>query len=313
MKISVGARSSPLSRAQVTEVLTELRQYYPEIAFETTLVTTTGDHDQKTSLRTLDKTDFFTKEIDHLLLNRECRIGVHSAKDLPDPIPDGLSIIAVTEGVDSSDSLVLPPGCTLKPGDTIATSSERREESVRQLCSDLNFVDIRGTIGQRLEKLNDGKIQGVVIAEAALIRLGWTHLNRITLPGTTTPGQGQLAVLARKNDQEIQDFFECIDSRKKCLYLGLDIPQNTLTTRYVHCPIIKIVPRKIETYPEIASFTHVIFTSKTSVKIFFDHFKELNDKIILSVGKKTTQKLLSLGIPSLSLQKMNVRKGSSQC
>lgn len=216
MIITIASRQSPLAKVQVEEVLKELQQHYPFIQFSCIFLATTGDKDQKTSLRTLDKTDFFTKEIDHLLLSGGCRIGVHSAKDLPDPLPKGLSIAAITKGVDSFDSLVLNPGKTPSgfiQQPLIATSSERREEAVRKIIPHAVFTDIRGTIHQRLQVLNENRIDGVVVAEAALIRLGLTDLNRFTLPGETTPLQGQLAVVIRSEDIEMHDIFSCIDSR----------------------------------------------------------------------------------------------------
>lgn len=295
------ARGSALSRAQVVEIEKELQLYHPEVYFETTFVTTIGDRDQKTSLRTLAKTDFFTKDIDERILQGHGRIGIHSAKDLPEPIPDGLSIIAVTRGVDTSDSLVIPAGETiesLKKGAVIATSSERREDCVRQLRDDFQFIDIRGTIHQRLARLESEDVQGVVIAEAALIRLGLTHLNRVKLPGETTLGQGQLAVVGRENDHEIQELFSCIDSRKKCLYVGLKTPKNDLLRRYIHAPLIKIVPKEIDMVPDVSSFTHFIFTSKSGVDLFFKLIPPeiIKNKFIISVGRKTTQSLNHQGL-----------------
>lgn len=208
--IKVGARNSPLSKRQVEEVYRELTSFFPEIVFETLYVKTMGDKDRVTSLRTLDKTDFFTREIDGMTLKGECRIGIHSAKDLPDPLAHGLELIALTKGVDSSDSLVFRPGEGLKKGSKIATSSFRREQSVLDLENEVQFVDIRGTIEERLAKLDRGEVDGVVIAEAALIRLGLTHLNRITLPGETAPLQGRLAIVARQNDEEMRILFACL-------------------------------------------------------------------------------------------------------
>src|SRR5690348_1871807 len=95
------------------EVLQELLQFHPDVEFEPIWIVTTGDRDLKTSLRSLEKTDFFTKEIDALQLSGGCRISVHSAKDLPDPLPKGLVIAALTRGVDPSDSIVLRSGETL--------------------------------------------------------------------------------------------------------------------------------------------------------------------------------------------------------
>lgn len=214
--IVAGSRASPLAKAQVEELIQEILQHHSRLTFTTIYVDTTGDIDQKTSLRTLGKTDFFTKELDHMLLAGKCRIAVHSAKDLPDPIPDGLAIAALTKGVDPSDSLVMKQGLTLQSlplRPTVATSSERREEAVRILLPNASFIDIRGPIHKRLLILDAGKADGVVLAEAALIRLGLTHLNRVTLPGDTVPLQGQLAVIVRSDDEEMLRLFAPIDTR----------------------------------------------------------------------------------------------------
>jgi hydroxymethylbilane synthase len=214
--VSVGARASPLSRIQVQEVWEALKQHHPHIEFEVRYLSTIGDRDQQTSLRTLDRSDFFTREIDLSVLQGHYCVGIHSAKDLPDPLTAGLSLFCLTLGLDRSDSLVFRLGETLDSlpsAACIATSSLRREEVVRTLRSDLSFCDLRGTIQQRLAKLETGEADGVVIAEAALIRLGLTHLNRISLPGPTAQGQGQLAVVGRGEDEEMEALFACLDVR----------------------------------------------------------------------------------------------------
>ena len=213
--IRVAARSSPLSQAQVQEVLKEIQVHYPEVEFEPLFLDSQGDKDHSVSLRKMEKTNFFTQEIDLALLNYESRIAIHSAKDLPEPIPEGLMLIALTKGVNSADALVLRNHCRfeeLPKGALIATSSERREDVIKELREDLNFRDLRGTIHQRLKLLDTGEADGVVVAEAALIRLGLTQLNRVLLPGKTTPLQGKLAILARQEDHEMKDLFSCIHS-----------------------------------------------------------------------------------------------------
>jgi hydroxymethylbilane synthase len=214
--ITVGARASPLSRVQVDEVLQELKQYYPHVVFRSIWVETTGDKDLKTSLRTLEKTDFFTKEIDALQLSGSCRISIHSAKDLPEPLPKGLALAALTKGVDPSDSIVLRNQETLESlpwGAKIGTSSMRREKNIRDLRPDFVCVDVRGTIQARLDLLDQGSVDGLVMAEAALIRLKLTHRTRVSLSGERAPLQGQLAVLALEDDDEMRQFFRCIDVR----------------------------------------------------------------------------------------------------
>ena len=213
MEITAGARASPLSRAQAEEVLKEIRAFQSEVIFSMVWVETRGDTDRAVSLRSLGKDDFFTRELDEMLLRGEVRIAIHSAKDLPEPLPKGLALAALTRGLDPGDSLVLREGRsleTLPSNALIATSSLRREEAVRSLRPDLRFQDLRGTIGERIEKLTNGEADGVVVAEAALIRLKWTHLNRVRLPGPTVPFQGRLAVVAREEDLEMQALFEPI-------------------------------------------------------------------------------------------------------
>lgn len=215
MKLSVGARSSPLSRAQLEEIYAQLRVYHPQIEFEPIWASSPGDRDRSTSLRALFKTDFFTRDLDQMLLAGAIRIAIHSAKDLPDPIPVGLILVALTRGQDPRDSLVLRAGTSidsLPPMAKIAVSSVRREAAIKRLRADLCCIDIRGAIGERLALLERGEADGVVVAEAALIRLTLTHLNRMILPGESTPLQGRLAVLARSDDAEIKRIFQAIDA-----------------------------------------------------------------------------------------------------
>ncbi|MEZ5314989.1 MAG: hydroxymethylbilane synthase [Chlamydiales bacterium] len=201
--IKVGARNSNLSKKQVEEI----QATYPHLLLEPIYIETIGDRNRTISLRTIGKTDFFTREIDEMVLSGECRIGIHSAKDLPDPLPKGLELIKLTKGIDPADSLVLRNQETLSKKSIVATSSIRREEMVRKIINDVTFVDIRGTIEERIEKLHRREVDGVVIAEAALIRLGLTQLNRVKLPGPSAPLQGQLAILGRQGDVEIRNYF----------------------------------------------------------------------------------------------------------
>lgn len=215
-KITVAARGSKLSQAQVWEVFFTLIALHPNLSFAPTWVETSGDKDKKSSLRDIGKTDFFTKEVDALILEKKCRIAIHSAKDLPDPIPQGLKVVAITKGQDPSDVLVLRENetlSTLAKGARIGTSCVRREEMVNALKPDLQCVDIRGTIEERLAKLDHFEVDGVVMAEAALIRLKLNARNRIALAGDAAPLQGQLAIVGREEDEEIQELFSFLDVR----------------------------------------------------------------------------------------------------
>lgn len=208
--LTAGARSSPLSRAQVEEVAQALRQQAPNWEIQPFLLDTQGDRDQASSLRTMDKTDFFTRELDEGVLIGAFRVAVHSAKDLPDPLTEGIVVAAITKGLTPDDSLVMREGFTLDslpPGAKIGCSSERREAAIRLLRPDLEFVDIRGNIGQRLSLMDTQGLHGVVVAEAALLRLRLDHLNREPLKGPTVPLQGKLAITTRADDEEMIELF----------------------------------------------------------------------------------------------------------
>ncbi|HEX2579129.1 MAG TPA: hydroxymethylbilane synthase [Rhabdochlamydiaceae bacterium] len=207
-EITVSARGSKLSQAQVWEVHRELLKHHPHIQFQPTWITTRGDKDKKTSLRALDKTDFFTREVDQMQLQGHFRISIHSAKDLPEPLAPGLKIVALTQGVDPSDVLVY--NHQLPQNALIATSSHRREQNLRAWREGFRFTDIRGTIEERLTILDSGQIDGVVMAEAALIRLGLIHRRRMPIPGETAPLQGRLAVIALESDHAMEQLFRCI-------------------------------------------------------------------------------------------------------
>ena len=209
--VKVALRNSSLSRAQLLEVEGEWHNHHPQVTLEPQFVLTMGDRDQNRSLRALDKSDFFTREIDDLLLAGDCRLAIHSAKDLPDPLPEGLVRVALTRGVDPRDALVLR--CRPLPAQPIvATSSVRRDEAVRALLPHARVVDIRGNVDQRLSRLASGEIDALVVAEAALIRLGLTHLERIYLEGPSAVHQGRLALVARADDFEMAALAACLDT-----------------------------------------------------------------------------------------------------
>ena len=207
--ISVAARGSLLSRAQVQEVLELLQRFYKGVTFIPEWIETRGDKDQATSLLGLEKTDFFTKEVDEAVLDGRCQIAVHSAKDLPEEIAQELSVVAYTKGVDPSDVLVFRPGenlHTLSKTPRVGSSSLRRKENVLAFLPNCTFVDVRGPIEKRLELVDGGELDALILAKAALIRLR-IQRESLVLPGEIAPMQGRLAVLAKKEDKEMRALF----------------------------------------------------------------------------------------------------------
>lgn len=220
MKLKVAARVSLLSQAQVKEVEEELNQYR-SMMFESTFVESLGDLDLNTPLYHLSKSDFFTQKVDELVINGTCDIAIHSAKDLPEHLHPDLEVIAITKGVDSRDSFV-----SFKynldnfiPGGIVGVCSIRRIEALKHICPQAVIKSIRGTVDDRLKWLKAGAYDALILAEAGLIRLK-SDVPRTILDIETAPLQGKLAVVAKKNNQTLQDIFHPLDTR----VCGLSVP-----------------------------------------------------------------------------------------
>ncbi len=219
----IGTRTSPLALRQVEEILQALRKFYPDFKAVIIGIDTYGDKDKATPISQIEGTDFFTREIDNALLKREIDLAVHSAKDLPDSLREGLVIAAQTKSIDPYDALVSKNGLKLAElphGARIGTSSFRRKTQLREYRDDFDIVDIRGNIEERLEKLDNGNLDGIVIAVCALVRLGLE--NRITqrIPFEILrphPLQGALAIVVREDDLNSLDLVSIINSRERVL------------------------------------------------------------------------------------------------
>ena len=196
-KIRIISRQSRLALLQVEELVKEAGI----TDYELIKTTSYGDRHKEVSL--MDEglaQDFFTRELDEALLEGRADIAVHSAKDLPNPLPDGIELLALTEGKDPSDSLVAHDGltlATLPEGSKVGTSSAQRKEELLKVRPDLVVVPIRGTIEERIAQVDDGSVDALIVATCALDRLGLSHRATERLPFKTHPLQGKLAVTGR--------------------------------------------------------------------------------------------------------------------
>lgn len=213
-EIRIVARNSKLSQQQVKEVV----GLFPDAKFQFQWIESFGDRHQEVSLIDNSIPDFFTRELDQYILNNQADIAIHSAKDLPYPIPKGLSVVALTEGLDQKDALVSKNKTRLEdlpPNSRIGTSSNSRKQQILSIRPDLNVVSVRGTIEMRLQLIEQDVIDALVVAQCALERLGIEYRASQILPFETHALQGKLAVLARTGDQDLVEFFIGIDSRIK--------------------------------------------------------------------------------------------------
>lgn len=213
MKIRIICRKSRLSLAQVEEI----KSLLPELEFEVNAIASLGDKNKQIPLETCNIADFFTRELDEALLSNDADIAVHSAKDLPYPVPVGLEVIALTAARDQSDSLVSRDKLPLEKlpvNPRIGTSSVARAESIKQIRPDAQIVSIRGTIEERISLIDKGVADAVVVATCALQRLHLDSQIAEILPFGTHPLQGHLAVLARKGNERLKQLFSPFDIRK---------------------------------------------------------------------------------------------------
>ena len=217
--LRIGTRGSHLARWQSTWVADQLRQAHPGLIVELVEIKTHGDRDRNSPLSVIGGAGLFTKEIQRALVARTIEIAVHSLKDLPtEPVP-GLTLGAVPAREDVADALIAPVGRTLvglRSGAKIGTGSLRRKAQLLYLRPDLVVVDIRGNVETRLNKALTGELDGVVLAEAGLRRLGLDHhVTERLAPPRFLPavGQGALGIECRTDDAWTLDLLKPLDHR----------------------------------------------------------------------------------------------------
>ena len=214
--ITIGTRGSQLALWQAEYVRKRLNDHFPDRSIELKTIKTTGDRITDRSLVGLGK-GIFTKEIETALLDGAIDLAVHSMKDLPTDLPDGLCIAAIPVREDPRDVLVTQSGLLLDQlpkGAKIGTTSPRRKSQLLHLCSDLQVVDVRGNLDTRLRKLNETELDGVILAAAGIKRLvGKEIITEYFEADRMVPaaGQGALGVEARENDLEIKTLLDAIN------------------------------------------------------------------------------------------------------
>ena len=206
--LKIGSRGSPLALAQSHLVAAQLAKASGESAdnFPIQTFVTSGDRIADRRLQDAGGKGLFTKELDEALMDRRIDIAVHSLKDLPTRLPDGLVLAAIPSREDPRDAFISPKAKTLAAlpqGAVIGTASLRRQAQTLHLRPDLKIVTLRGSVQTRLKKLEEGSIDATFLALAGLTRLGLTaHVTSLIdsedMP--PAPGQGALAITCRADD-----------------------------------------------------------------------------------------------------------------
>jgi hydroxymethylbilane synthase len=236
---------------QTRWVLAELQQAHADYPFSYLEMKTQGDKILDVALAKIGDKGLFTKELETAMLDGRTDLAVHSLKDLPTQLPEGLTLGAITEREDPADAVVFHPRLegatldTLPEGTVIGTSSLRRLAQLRHRYPQFQFEDIRGNLNTRIRKLDEGKYDAIILAVAGLRRLGWPERIGQILPPEISlhaVGQGALGIECRHADSEIHGLIavlnhtptaqRCIAERALLRFLegGCQVPIGVFST-----------------------------------------------------------------------------------
>lgn len=225
MDLKIGSRGSPLALWQAEWARSTLQGAIPGLEVDIEVIHTKGDRVLNAPFSQIGGKGVFTKEIEDALLDRRIDLAVHSLKDLPTELPEGLEIGAISEREDVRDALVTPTGVdleSLRDGARVGTSSLRRRAQIQYNRPDLVLEELRGNVQTRLSKMDSEGMDAVVLAAAGLIRLGLEDRiserldPELIIPA---PGQGAMAIEIRSGDRDVQDAVSYInhDETRQCV------------------------------------------------------------------------------------------------
>jgi hydroxymethylbilane synthase len=219
-KIIIGTRGSALALWQSHWVEKELSKRNPFVQVETVVIKTKGDKILDAPLSKIGDKGLFTKELDNALLDKRIDLAVHSFKDVPTKVPEGLMISAICEREDIRDVFVSNPKkkyprfSDVPPNGTIATGSLRRKCQLLNARPNLQIVEIRGNLETRIRMLSESDWDGMLLAKAGVTRLGRSEIISEVLPLSLilpAVGQGALAIETRQNDQFLAQLLRPLD------------------------------------------------------------------------------------------------------
>ncbi|WP_274627433.1 hydroxymethylbilane synthase [Arvimicrobium flavum] len=228
--LRIGTRASVLAMAQAHEARARLMAAHglPEEAFVIEPITTTGDRIQDRPLSEAGGKGLFTKELEEALLDGRIDIAVHSSKDMPTILPDGLELSSFLPREDPRDTFIgraAPTIEALPHGATVGSSSLRRQALIRRMRPDLKVIVYRGNVQTRLRKLDEGVAAGTILALAGLKRTGLEHIATDVMPldkFPPAPGQGAICIESRSDDAATRAMVEAINHRPTAVALACE-------------------------------------------------------------------------------------------
>ena len=215
--LKIGARQSLLALWQSNHIAACLRKQYPDCEVVLKKIVTKGDRILDVPLAQIGGKGLFTKEIEEDLLSGEVDLAVHSLKDMPTVLPEGLCLTAITERANVGDAFVsnkYNSFAELPLGAVVGTSSLRRKAQLLAARPDLTIRDLRGNVDTRLRKLDEGLYDAIILAAAGLERLGHGDRIKAVIPSSVclpAVGQGALAIECRTNDAEVRQMLDFLN------------------------------------------------------------------------------------------------------
>ncbi len=302
-KIIIGTRGSQLALWQANFIKSEIEGFFPDLDVQLNIIKTTGDRITDRPLAQVGGKGLFVKEIESALLNKDIDLAVHSMKDMPGDLPEGLTIGAIPERENPFDVMITRDDTLLadyKPGTKVGTSSLRRASQIKHIHPDVEIVSIRGNLDTRIKKLKSGEYDAIVLAAAGLHRLGQKdeiseYLDEsIMIPAV---GQGALCIETRENDPEIDPIMKKLDHFETRLCVTGERAFLKQNEGSCHIPVAcfsKIINNDVIMTAVVASEdgNEII---KEQIVSSFDNVKEngriLADQVLNNGGKKILEQL----------------------
>ena len=299
MKYLIGTRGSKLSLAQTNWVISELKKENPDLEYEIKTITTKGDTDTR-PLFTLEQKGIFEKEIDRAVAEGEVDFAVHSLKDVPSELPENLSLTCIPPRESINDVFISADGSSLediKSGALIGTSSLRRAVQVSRVREDVKVKPIRGNVETRIEKVQDGEFDGIVLAQAGISRLGLdiktSKLSPIDFP--PSPGQGALGIVSRVDDEKTKEMLKKIednDSRN-------EVQAERALSKFVDSGCRFPVGAFAQSNGKDMKLTVVVYSIDGTKSIYVEKTGTKDDPTLL--GKQAGEELKEKGVNELAL------------
>ncbi len=298
MKYLIGTRGSQLSLAQTNWVVSEIKKKSSGTDFDIITIKTKGDTDAR-PLFTINQKGIFEKEIDKAVAQKEVDLAVHSLKDVPAELPDDLILACVPKREEPNDVLISKNGDTLstiKKGAIIGTSSLRRAVQIIRIRPDLVVKPIRGNIETRIKKIGTEEFDGIVLAQAGILRLGlsikYEKLPMDAFP--PSPGQGALAIVTRKDNYDLIQLLKKIEDPETRNAIEAERSLSMFVDSGCRFPVGALAQKNGDKLSLQVTVYSVDGTKHIMVK------KESDPASAVDLGKQAAMELASKGVSELA-------------